>query len=351
VRYVTWVGKVFHALGEASRGTMGAGVSLRVVGEALGLGSLTDSDYTAGEGPGKALMTAMIDLDQAGVVDFKNVSHGNALTSGGRDLLDAGLASAWDDIFGIAVSADDRTFLAGLYRASAEDADDWADLRFVDADPIYAGVGFPTGDYADTIARIEFYGDLERKRLIRPESRALGSVNMYRPTYLAAVLVTEADTRNSGARAGLIDWSIPTAGFDVIEERLAALKVNLEGAATDDDLSGVGLRCRDLLIDVMKVVYRPDMLSKDGKGSSPKDAEEMFAVYLTARLPGKDHEAFRLFLRGTWALASARVHSGRGGRPSAVAAAQATLSFIRTVQALERAPRVTDIAAADVDGR
>ena len=32
----------------------------------------------------------------------------------------------------------------------------------MDADPIYAECGFPTGEYADTVAWFEFYGDLAR---------------------------------------------------------------------------------------------------------------------------------------------------------------------------------------------
>jgi hypothetical protein len=343
VRYVPWVAKVFGALAEVARGNLGGGVSLAAIGTALGFENLRYEDFIAGDGPARALMTAMYDLEKIGLVDFQNVDHGNSLTPRGRDLLDAGLASAWPEIFAIPANEAERTFLARLYSTSSQEGDGWADLRFVDADPIYAECGFPTGDYADTVARFEFYGDVERKGLVWAESRAMGSPNTYRATYLSAGLVTEADPRHGGARAGLIDWSVPTPGFEAVQESLADLKTKLDGAVTDADLSDVGLRCRRLLMDVMEVVYRPEMVPQGTKPPSPQDADGMLGHYLAARLPGKDNEAYRKFLRGAWALASARVHADRTGRASAVAAAQGTLSFLRAVQAIERTPRVRDV--------
>src|SRR2546425_10144700 len=131
-------------------------------------------------------MTAMYDLDKISLVKFQNVAHGNALTADGRDLLDAGLSSAWSDIYAIPANEAERMFLARLYAASVQEGDGWADLKFVDADPLYADCGLPTGEYADTIGRFQFYGDLERKGLVRAEHHTMGSANSYRPTYLGA---------------------------------------------------------------------------------------------------------------------------------------------------------------------
>lgn len=339
MRYVPWVSKVFHALGDASRGTMGGGAGLGPVGDVLDFPGLTDKEFTADRGPGRSLMTAMYDLDEADYVDFKNVGYGNVVTPAGRDFLESGLESDWPSIHEISVSAGERTFLARLYAAAIEEDDGWADLRFVDADAIYAECGFPTVEYADAIARLEFYQHLERKRLVRPESRALGTASMYRPTYLSAVIVTEADPRHGGPRAGLIDWSIPTPGFEAVEATLTDLKVKLDGAVTDADLSDIGLRCRRLLVDIMKVVYRPEMVPAGTKPPSPEHADGMLAVYLVARLRGEDNEEYRKFLKGAWALAGARVHSDRSGRASAVAAAQGALSFLRAIEAIERVSR------------
>jgi hypothetical protein len=318
-------------------------VSLAVIGDVVGFANLSYEDFVARQGPAGALMTAMYDLDKIGLVDFKNVAHGNTLTADGRDMLEAGLSAVWPDIFAIPANDVERMFLARLCAASVHEGDGWADLHFVDADPIYVDCGLPTGEYADTISRFQFFGDLERKGLVRAEHHTMGSANTYRPTYVSVVLVTEADPRHGAARAGLIDWSVPTPQFESIEESLADLKMKLDGAVTDADLSDIGLRCRRLLVDVMHVVYRPTMVPDDRSPPSPQDADEMLGAYLAARVPGKDNAAYRQFLKGAWAIASARVHSDRTGRASAVAAAQGTLSFLRAVQAIERTPQVADV--------
>jgi hypothetical protein len=336
VRYDAWVEKVFRALAEAGRGNLGPGPGLAAIGAVLGFDGLTRDDFVARSEPAGALMAAMYDLDSMGLADFQNVDYGNSLTANGRDVAAAGLASVWPEIFEIPASADERTFLARLYTASLREGDGWANLQFVDADPVYAESGFPATEYADTIARFQFYGDLARKGLVRAESGAMGSPNNYRPTYLSAVLASEPDPRRGGAQAGLIDWSFPSPGFEAIEEGLADLKVKLAGAVTDADLSDVGLRCRRLVVAVMQVVYRPAMVPAGASVPSPQDADEMLGHYLAARLPGKDNEAYRKFVRGAWALAGARVHADRTGRAAAVAAAQGTLSLVRAIEAIER---------------
>jgi hypothetical protein len=344
VRYDSWVAKVFDALAGVGRGDLSGGVGLREIGAALGFPGLTREGFVDEVEPGRALMTAMYDLDKLRLVDFKNVEYGNALTAEGRDVGVSGLTGIWPEIFEIPTSETERTFLARLYEAAIRADDHWADLEFVDADPIYAECGFPSAEFADQMARFQFYGDLARKGLVRAEHHTTGSPNTFRPTYVSAVLVTEADPSHGAARAGLIDWSVPGPGFETIEVSLVALKVRLDGAITDADLSDVGLRCRRLLIDVMQLVYRPEMVPKGTGAPSPQHADGMLNFYLAARLPGSDHEEYRKFLRAAWALAGARVHSDRTGRAAAIAAAQGTLSFVRAIQAIERAPRVSDLA-------
>ena len=84
------------------------------------------------------------------------------------------------------------------------------------------------------------------------------------------------------------------------------------------------------------------MVPEGASAPSPQDADEVLGHYLVARLPGKDNAAYRKFVRGAWSLASARVHADRTGRAYAIAAAQGTLSFIRAVEGIERAPMSID---------
>jgi hypothetical protein len=78
------------------------------------------------------------------------------------------------------------------------------------------------------------------------------------------------------------------------------------------------------------------MVPERVKPPPPLDDDEMLGQFLGSRLPGKDREAYRRFICGAWALASARVHADRTGRAAAFAAAQGTISFVRAIQAIER---------------
>jgi hypothetical protein len=285
----------------------------------------------------------MYDLESIGLIEFNNVDHGNKLTADGRDVVAAGLSSVWPDIAEIPVSDTERAFLARLYEVAAVGNDQWADFAFVDADPIYRDLGLEAAEaYHTTIQRLTFLGDLEKKRLVRPESKTLGGPNSYRPTYLAAVLVAEPDARDRGSQAGVIDWSEPTPGFEAIGDRLADLKVRLAVARTDDDLSDVGRRCRDIAADAVDVVFRLEMTPAGAKPPSRQDAEERLQLYLKFKAPGDDFEEFRAFLRAALKLASARTHSARTGRAAAVASAQGLISFVRALEAIQRSPAVRD---------
>ena len=168
----------------------------------------------------------------------------------------------------------------------------------------------------------------------------MGSANDHRPTYRAAVILTENDTRNGAGKAGLVDWSVPTPGFEPIEERLAELKVRLTAAASKDDLEDVGRRCREPARDVMTIVFRSAMVPAGEKDTSPSDPKDQLRHYLSARLPGDDNEGFRSFLKSALALANATAHSG--SRARAIAAAQATISLVRATEAIARSPEVAD---------
>jgi hypothetical protein len=107
----------------------------------------------------------------------------------GRDVAAAGLDSLWSEIKTVRASAVERAFLARLLDVSLVIDEEWADLQYVDADPIYRQLGLEGPDaHGITVQRHAFLGDLERKGVAKPASRALGAPNLYRPTYVAAVI-------------------------------------------------------------------------------------------------------------------------------------------------------------------
>jgi hypothetical protein len=334
VRYVAWVERVFEALAAAEQGSpLTGGVSLSAVAERLGLGAMDRDTFAAHGEPAEALMTAMYDLDAIGLVDFTNVAHGNRLTAAGREVTQHGFGPIHAECWSILLSEPQTTFLARLCRRSIVEADEWADLTFVDVPAVYDEIwpAEPGAEYVHDIQRRTFLEDLRAKGLLR----RMG-VDELRPTYVAAVIVTEPDPRSGARRGGLIDWPRPTPGFEAIEDRIGELKMLLEGALTDDDLSDVGRRCRDIAADAVDVVFREEMVPPCEGAPSRQDAEGRLALYLAARAPGDDFEELRRFLRAALALAHARTHSARTGPAAAVAAAQGLISFVRALQAVER---------------
>jgi hypothetical protein len=294
----------------------------------LGLRNIAFDEFATHAEPGEAVMTAMTDLSALGLVRFQNVAYGNELTQDGRDVLAHGFAALHDACLAIPVSAEERAFLARLYIACEVYGDGWTDLGVTDP-----AMAYPADDdrepYAVRLQRMQFLQDLRAKKLTWHQ---LGDT--CRPTYISAVILTE--TGSVERRGGLVDWSEPQPGFERVQDRLAQLKVRLAAAATDDDLSDIGRRCRDLYADAIDVVFAVDMVPSGREVPSRQDAEERLGYYLDARTSGGEFAELRGFVRTSLKLANARTHSFRTGRASAVAAAQGVISFLRVLEAIER---------------
>lgn len=289
--------------------------------------------FAAHIGPAEALMTAMSDLEAIGLVVFQNVGHGNKLTGAGREVEQHGFGDIHEQCWSIKLTESQAGFLARLYRHAVVENQDWSDATLVDVNMVYDEVfGMAVGDeYLHQVKRHRFLEDLRGAGLLR---RA--GVDALRPTYVTAVLVTEPDPRAGARKGGLIDWPVPTPGFEEIEERIATLKMLLAGATSDDDLSDVGRRCRDIAADAVNVVFRDEMVPPDDVVPSRQDAHERLTMYLQVRAPGADFAELRRFAKAALVLANARTHSARTGRVSAIASAQGLLAMVRTIQALER---------------
>jgi hypothetical protein len=188
VTYTTWTAMVFDAFARCA-GISDGMVGLPAVAAELGFGGLTWDDFARHEGMPEALVRAMSDLDRLSLVTFENIDYGNKLTPIGRYAVnDGGLASIWPELAKIHLSARETTLLSKLYEASTLDGPGWADLQIVDADAVAGLVGLDAGDSADLLAHRTFLGDLELRGLVEPGP----DPNLYRPTYVAAVLLTES---------------------------------------------------------------------------------------------------------------------------------------------------------------
>lgn len=214
MKYTTWTALVFEALAGIVSDPYG-GVGLPTVAAALGFDGLIWDDFVKGEGLPHALMSAMYDLEQLSLVHFENVGHGNVLTSFGRDVADAGIASIWPEFARVHVSAREASLLTGLYEASAVEEEGWADLLLVDAGEAAPLGGLDGGDdYADRIARMTLLTDMERKGLLAPGPAYGGGSMFERPTYLAAVLLSENVEWVLSHSVGSSDTSSPAPGSE-----------------------------------------------------------------------------------------------------------------------------------------
>ena len=258
-----------------------------------------------------------------------SVHHGNVLTPAGRDVAALGFEELRDAATEVPLSDDERTFLAKLHLASAVEGEGWADLVAVDAAPIWAEL-WQGEEYEGKMKAWTTLGDLKDKGLVFYRHMSC------RPTYVAAIVLAEPDPRFGGARAGLIDWSVPTPGWEAIENRISELKVRLAASVTEDDQQDIGRRCRNLAADALGVVFRPSMVPVGQKRPSPQDANRLLPLYLEARAQGAELKELRKFLRASLEMANAGTHSGHVARASAIATAQGMLGFVRALQALDR---------------
>src|SRR4051812_849257 len=114
------------------------GGTLSAVAAELGFHGLDWEEFAAGDGVAGALMTVLWDLgDYVGVIDFKNVAHGNGLSILGRDLLPEGPSILAPELRATRLQPRARTLLRGLVAPSEIEHEAWAQLVFVDPVPIY----------------------------------------------------------------------------------------------------------------------------------------------------------------------------------------------------------------------
>jgi hypothetical protein len=333
VRYTTWVEKVFEGFVTAAEGRYD--FSLTQVAEALGLKGFDWEAFAKHEPLGDALVAAAYDLAAIDLIDFENVSHGNKVTPFGRDIAERGIRSLRPEISAITLRSEEEAVLARIYEVSRVEEPNFAGFGGADTDAIAADLWPELDAYNQGMRMRKVLGDLDRKHLI---TRSLGgpSLQGQRPTYLGVVRIAEPDGRNEGLDAGLLDWNTPTAGFEVIEDRLAELKTRLAVARSPDDLSDIGRRCRDIAADAVAVVFRTEMVLAGTEAPSPQDTKGRLDLYIDARVGGSEMSEYRHFLRSSLKLAEARTHSARTGYAAAVAAAQGLLSFVRALEAIER---------------
>jgi hypothetical protein len=104
-------------------------------------------------------------------------------------------------------------------------------------------------------------------------------------------------------------------------------------AADKDDFQDVGRRCREVLIDLGKLLADPALVPSGEDVPKDADAKRWLEYYLAAHASGNGHRELRAFIPKAWDLAQKVTH-GDIARVDAFAAAQATILVVRTLQQL-----------------
>ena len=118
-----------------------------------------------------------------------------------------------------------------------------------------------------------------------------------------------------------------------LDERLAELSDELDGAMSRDDFQDVGRRSREILIDCAELLADPSLVPAGRVLPKAGDAKGWLDLFLGAYASGASRDGLRRLVRAAWDVAQTVTH-GDVGRVDAFAAAQATVLVVRTVQAL-----------------
>lgn len=335
--YAAWVERVFAALVAVHEANpLSPGVSLTTLAEHLGLGRLTLDDYARHDDPGEAVLDALADLNRLELVKNVQVVLGNAISQLGRTVIDHGFDVVRSGYHEGLLSPTERTLLARLLIGSFRSGEGWVRLAPIDPEPVW--IELWPGDDPD-VSRLKLerlLGDLEDTDYVSRRDRPL-----VRLTYVAAVALSQPDP-SVALGTGLIDWSFSERDWSAIEDRIKDLKLEIQAAATLDDLQDVGRRCREIAMDAMELVFDPSMVPEGKPAPSPRDAKRLLELYLARRAPGGKFEEYRSFLNAALGLANAQVRAGTLAAPGAVASAQGLLSFVRALQFLDRTTRGSD---------
>lgn len=131
------------------------------------------------------------------------------------------------------------------------------------------------------------------------------------------------------------DWGDSPNEWSKLDERLSGLREELSGTTTLDQHQDVGRRCREVLIDVVDLVFAGDMVPADQEQPKAADAKTRFGHIVLSLAPGKSHSELRKLMDATWNLAQKVTH-GDVTRVDAFAAAQATVLLVRTLAEMQR---------------
>lgn len=126
--------------------------------------------------------------------------------------------------------------------------------------------------------------------------------------------------------------------WDRINRTLAKIKKDSVVAKNEEDYQSIGFLCRELLISLAQVVYKPDLHGKvDDKGIiiGETDANRMLNNYIAVKLNGGSNEELRSFAKNANKLANRLTHERSATKKDMMLTISATIAVINLIGVLE----------------
>lgn len=153
--------------------------------------------------------------------------------------------------------------------------------------------------------------------------------SLFSPTFEAFEVVQETPSVETLVR--IDDW-------DRINRTLAKIKKDSVVAKNEEDYQSIGFLCRELLISLAQVVYKPDLHGKvDDKGIiiGETDANRMLNNYIAVKLNGGSNEELRSFAKNANKLANRLTHERSATKKDMMLTISATIAVINLIGVLE----------------
>ncbi|MDP1808399.1 MAG: hypothetical protein Q8L35_02555 [Actinomycetota bacterium] len=121
-------------------------------------------------------------------------------------------------------------------------------------------------------------------------------------------------------------------GWARVDRNIGEVRTRLAQAEHEEQFQAVGLLCRETMISLAQMVYRPEEhLDVNGVRPSNTDAKRMLDACLAQQLPGEDNEAVRRHAKAALALANDLTHKRTAGFREAAMCAEATTSLVNII--------------------
>ena len=153
---------------------------------------------------------------------------------------------------------------------------------------------------------------------------------------LAGPLLDQLDDLERSGRVD--DWGGSPDAWAALELRLAGLRDEMDNATTLDHHQDVGRRGREIVIEVVNLMFSADMVPEGDEQPKGSNAKARFDHVLGSYAAGSSHAELRALMRAAWEL-NQKVTHGEIGRVDAYAAAQATVLIVRALAEMHAAGR------------